>query len=120
MAVNPVQAQAQMHTQMAYAPPVLRPASPASSVGTVYPDDATSLSDNEQCLSQAAFERKWEEKLGLTGEKRKEEEQAEQDPLLGSGGRVLTDEQRRGPFDIFFCSLRDFRTCFQPFIPLSW
>src|SRR5882762_2811126 len=48
-----------------YAPPVLRAPSPASSIGTSYAPDATSLSDTEAELSQAAFEQKWGGKLRL-------------------------------------------------------
>ncbi|KAI6027433.1 hypothetical protein BKA83DRAFT_4228784 [Pisolithus microcarpus] len=47
----------------AYAPPVIRPPSPASSVGTVYEPDQTSQSDAE--LSKEEFEQKWLAKLHL-------------------------------------------------------
>ena len=67
----------QHHTE--YAPPVLRAPSPASSVGTAYAEDQTSLSDSE--LSQAAFEKKWEERLEL-GLRRQEEELANSSPLI--------------------------------------
>ncbi|OAX44324.1 hypothetical protein K503DRAFT_449181 [Rhizopogon vinicolor AM-OR11-026] len=54
----------QIHTgDPAYASPVIRPPSPASSVGTAYGPDETSLSDLE--LSQDAFERKWTANLRL-------------------------------------------------------
>jgi hypothetical protein len=48
----------------AYAPPLIRPPSPASSIGTVYGPDDTSLSDVE--LDDAAFARKTAERLRLT------------------------------------------------------
>lgn len=51
-----------------YAPPVIRAPSPASSLGTVYPPDATSPSDDEAEISQAAFENKWHEQLRLRRE----------------------------------------------------
>ncbi|KIL59054.1 hypothetical protein M378DRAFT_169814 [Amanita muscaria Koide BX008] len=62
-----------------YAPPVLRAASPASSVGTVYGEDQTSLSDLE--LNDAALARKYEDLLELR-KPRKEEEEANQFLLL--------------------------------------
>ncbi|PFH49970.1 hypothetical protein AMATHDRAFT_4442 [Amanita thiersii Skay4041] len=62
-----------------YAPPVLRAASPASSVGTVYGEDQTSIADLE--LSDAALARKYEDLLELH-KPRKEEEEANQCPLL--------------------------------------
>jgi len=62
-----------------YAPPVLRAASPASSVGTVYGEDQTSLSDRE--LNDAALARKYEDLLELR-KPRREEEEANQSPLL--------------------------------------
>jgi hypothetical protein len=46
-----------------YAPPLIRPPSPASSIGTVYGDDETSQSDAE--LDDAAFASKHEEALKL-------------------------------------------------------
>jgi hypothetical protein len=64
-----------------YAPPVLRAASPASSVGTAYGADQTALSDTEEMLPQHAFERKWEERLGL-GMPRPEELKTLESPLL--------------------------------------
>lgn len=64
-----------------YAPPVIRAASPASSVGTAYGVDQTAFSDSEGYLDQTAFERKWEERLGL-GEPRAEEAIANRPPLL--------------------------------------
>jgi len=69
----------QHHTE--YAPPVLRAPSPASSIGTTYGEDQTSFSDCEDQLSQPAFERKWEERIGL-GAPQKEEIEANQEPLL--------------------------------------
>ncbi|KAF9445383.1 hypothetical protein P691DRAFT_611101, partial [Macrolepiota fuliginosa MF-IS2] len=64
-----------------YAPPVLRAPSPASSVGTTYGPDQTSLSDSEHQISQVAFERKWLAKLDLD-KPRKEEEEANESPLI--------------------------------------
>jgi hypothetical protein len=69
----------QHHTE--YAPPVLRAPSPTSSVGTTYPEDRTSFSDSEHQLGQAAFERKWEERLEL-GKPGREEELANISPLI--------------------------------------
>ncbi|KAI6123382.1 hypothetical protein EDD16DRAFT_1704333 [Pisolithus croceorrhizus] len=56
----------------AYAPPVIRPPSPASSVGTVYEPDQTSQSDTE--LSKEEFEQKWLAKLHLDDLKIEEED----------------------------------------------
>ncbi|KIO06139.1 hypothetical protein M404DRAFT_74033, partial [Pisolithus tinctorius Marx 270] len=56
----------------AYAPPVIRPPSPASSVGTVYEPDQTSQSDVE--LSKEEFEQKWLAKLHLGDLKIEEED----------------------------------------------
>jgi hypothetical protein len=69
----------QHHTE--YAPPVLRAPSPTTSVGTAYPEDQTSFSDCEHQLSQAAFEKKWEECLGL-GKPRRGEDFANISPLI--------------------------------------
>ncbi|RDB14531.1 hypothetical protein Hypma_016338 [Hypsizygus marmoreus] len=69
----------QHHTE--YAPPVIRAPSPASSIGTTYGEDQTSFSDCEEQISQAAFEKKWEDRIGL-GKPREEEEWANQEPLL--------------------------------------
>lgn len=69
----------QHHTE--YASPVLRAPSPASSVGTAYAEDQTSISDSEHQLSQAAFEKKWEERLEL-GKPRQEEEMANISALI--------------------------------------
>ncbi|KIJ64416.1 hypothetical protein HYDPIDRAFT_132255 [Hydnomerulius pinastri MD-312] len=55
----------------AYASPVIRAPSPASSVGTAYGPDETAQSDSE--LSQEAFEQKWSAKLKLDGPKIEEE-----------------------------------------------
>jgi len=64
-----------------YASPVVRAPSPASSVGSTFKPDLTSLSDSEDQLSQEAFERKWEERLQL-GQPTMEELLANEDPLL--------------------------------------
>lgn len=69
------------HHHPEYAPPVLRAPSPASSVGTSYGADQTSFSDSEHQLSQVAFERKWEDRIGL-GNPSIEEETANLGPLL--------------------------------------
>lgn len=49
----------------AYASPVIRAPSPASSVGTAYGPDETTQSDSE--LSLDAFQQKWSSKLKLDG-----------------------------------------------------
>ncbi|KDR83102.1 hypothetical protein GALMADRAFT_221072 [Galerina marginata CBS 339.88] len=67
------------HTE--YADPVLRLPSPASSVGTAYGADQTSFSDSEAQLSQAAFERKIEDRMELNAP-RDEELRADREPLL--------------------------------------
>ncbi|KAK7048651.1 hypothetical protein R3P38DRAFT_2870666 [Favolaschia claudopus] len=66
-------------TNPEYADALIREPSPASSVGTVYGPDQTTWSDDE--LNQAAFERKWEDRLDLKRATR-EEELAEADPLF--------------------------------------
>ncbi|KAL4073207.1 hypothetical protein V8B97DRAFT_198033 [Scleroderma yunnanense] len=58
----------------AYASPVIRPPSPASSVGTAYGPDQTSQSDIE--LSKEDFEQKWLGKLNLDGLTIKEEDKS--------------------------------------------
>ena len=68
------------HTHITeYADPVLRPASPASSLGSAYTPDQTSLSDSE--LSDTAFERKCLEQLALD-QPSAEEVEADRDPLV--------------------------------------
>lgn len=47
----------------AYAPPLIRPPSPASSIGTSYGPDETTLSDSE--LDPVAFAMKCEARLNL-------------------------------------------------------
>lgn len=69
----------------AYADPVIRPASPASSVGTAYGPDQTAFSDLEEQIPQQPFERKWEALIGLH-HPRKEELVADRDPLLSVPG----------------------------------
>lgn len=64
-----------------YAPPVIRAPSPASSVGTVYGPDQTSLSDSEEQLDQPSFERKIDDRLSL-GNMRHSEEMMNMGPLL--------------------------------------
>ncbi|KAF5318191.1 hypothetical protein D9619_012152 [Psilocybe cf. subviscida] len=74
-----------------YADPVLRPPSPASSVGTAYEPDQTSHSDSEFQLSQPAFERKVKEKIELD-RPRPEELEADKDPLImveGANGQPV-------------------------------
>ena len=85
------------HTE--YADPVLRPPSPASSIGTSYGADQTSRSDREDQLPQPDFERKCDELIGLHLP-RKEELQADQDPLLtvpGPDGPVRISEKKLDP-----------------------
>ena len=70
--------------------------SPTSSVGTVYGLDETALSDTEYKLSDSAFARKCEEQMELHMP-RKEETEADQDPLLTipqSGGMPLRISER--------------------------
>ena len=73
-----------------YADPVLRPASPASSLGTEYGPDQTSFSDSE--LSGTTFEKKCLERLELD-QPREEELDANKDPLitiqLSPGGKAV-------------------------------
>jgi hypothetical protein len=71
--------QAPQHTD--YASPVLRAASPASSVGTSYHSDQTAQSDAELELPQQAFEQKWQERLQLR-QPTQEEADAYENPLL--------------------------------------
>ena len=63
-----------------YASPVLRAASPASSLNTPCPEQL-SLSDDDDNLSPLEFKLKWEERLGI-GMPRPEELQANENPLL--------------------------------------
>jgi hypothetical protein len=70
--------------------------SPASSVGTVYGLDETAYSDSEYKLSDSAFARKREEEMELYMP-RKEEIEADQDPLLTipqSGGMPVRISER--------------------------
>lgn len=83
-----------------YAPPVLRAPSPASSLGTTYAPDATSFSDSETELFQAAFEKKWEDKLRLGREFAREwngdlGEEGEGDEDW-NGMRAVRDREREG------------------------
>lgn len=55
----------------AYASPVIRAPSPASSVGTAYGPDESNQSDQE--LSPEAFQQKWSSKLKLDGPRIEEE-----------------------------------------------
>lgn len=71
--------QHQLHSE--YASPVVRVPSPASSLGTTYGRDQTSFSDSELNVGQQAFERKWENKIGLR-DPRPEEAELDQGPLL--------------------------------------
>jgi hypothetical protein len=63
-----------------YASPVLRGASPASSLNTPCPDQPL-LSDDDDNLPPLEFKLKWEERLGI-GMPRPEELQANENPLL--------------------------------------
>ncbi|KAF7364886.1 hypothetical protein MVEN_00359100 [Mycena venus] len=83
-----------------YADPVIREPSPASSVGTQYGPDRTSLSDDE--LDQFAFERKWEDRLDLR-RATKEEELADADPLFP---RPSTHVEERVLFERIVRNLR--------------
>jgi len=73
-----------------YADPVIREASPASSVGSVYGPDQTASSDSESLLDQPAFERKWEDRLDLRRATR-EEELADAEPLFPRPSSVLEE-----------------------------
>lgn len=75
-----------------YDSPVLRPPSPASSIGTTYPQDQTSFSDSD-ILTEAEFQRKWENKIGL-GHPTKEEDAAEEPVLLGEWPVASSAEER--------------------------
>lgn len=80
MTALPTEAMIPTHVHITeYADPVLRPASPASSLGTAYGPDETSLSDSE--LTSISFVRKCLEQLELHLP-RKDEVEAEQDPLI--------------------------------------
>ncbi|KAJ7707549.1 hypothetical protein B0H17DRAFT_917742 [Mycena rosella] len=83
-----------------YADPVIRAASPASSVGSIHAPDQTASSDSESVLSQPAFERKWTDRLDLARATR-EEERADAEPLLlrpatALEERVLSERVVRG------------------------
>lgn len=90
-----------------YADPLIRPASPATSVGTQYEPDQTSFSDSEEQLSDAALDRKYTEKNGAE-DQRRGEIQAENDPLLTFpvpggksvriGDRKLEPQDEQGAF----------------------
>ena len=78
-----------------YAPPVIRAASPASSLGTVYPPDTTSPSDDETEISQAAFENKWHEKLRL-GREFVREWQGDSSGTAEEGTWTVKDREKAG------------------------
>jgi len=86
-----------------YAPPVLRAPSPASSLGTSYAPDATSLSDSEAVLSHAAFEKKWEDRLRLGREFAREwngddadDDSDEGETMEWEAGRAQRDREKEG------------------------
>lgn len=84
------------HGQTAYAPPVtVRAPSPASSIGTLYDDDATS--EHEAHMSDIEFMRFCEEKIRLN-HPRPEEERAEREPLIRDQARGKGGEQELGAF----------------------
>jgi len=78
---HPPQTHAAHVSVPSYAPPAYRPASPASSVGTAYPPDQTSLSDTESFIAQNAFEHKQEMLIGL-GRQRDDEKNNEKEVLI--------------------------------------
>ena len=88
------------HSTTVYAPPVTcRAASPASSIGTQYDEDATS--DHELSMTNFEFERSCDEKIGLW-EPRPEETFAERDilvtdPARGQGGPLEQGELGQPP-----------------------
>jgi len=83
-----------------YAPPVLRPPSPASSIGTSYAPDATSFSDTAAELSQYSFEKKWEDKLRLSREFAREwrgdDDDNDDGDVDSQGTRTKMDKDRDG------------------------
>ena len=77
-----------------YAPPVIRQASPANSIGTEYGPDETSESDRE--LGPAEFEKKIEEQIGFKLE-RSSETEANRNVLLP---RPTNSAEERSEFAI--------------------
>ncbi|EKM51543.1 uncharacterized protein PHACADRAFT_261747 [Phanerochaete carnosa HHB-10118-sp] len=73
-----------------YAPPVLRAPSPTDSIGTDYGPDETT--PDEERLSDAEFAKICQQRLRL-GDMRREEREAEADPLLQKPKNP--DEERR-------------------------
>ncbi|KAF5311588.1 hypothetical protein D9611_009487 [Ephemerocybe angulata] len=92
------------HGTTAYAPPVTcRAPSPASSIGTLYDDDATS--DHELNMTPLEFERFCEEKIKIS-QPRPEEERAERDVLVTDKARGAGGEAEQALFERIMNNLR--------------
>ncbi|KAJ2926307.1 hypothetical protein H1R20_g10787, partial [Candolleomyces eurysporus] len=92
------------HGTTVYAPPVTcRAPSPASSIGTLYDDDATS--DTELDMKQSEFERFCEEKIKLR-HPRPEEERADKDVLITDKARGQGGEAEQALFERILANLR--------------
>jgi hypothetical protein len=65
----------------AYAPPLIRPPSPASSIGTAYGDDETSDIDDPAVINNVAFDQRVFDSL-LIHQPSDAEAKANADPLL--------------------------------------
>ena len=89
---------ASAHPHVEYNPPTtVGPPSPATSVGSRHPDDATSASDSESVLPQYLFERKWADKIGL-GHPTPEEILGNREPLLTRPPEDSEQEKRAPSF----------------------
>ncbi|KAJ3511707.1 hypothetical protein NMY22_g15566 [Coprinellus aureogranulatus] len=92
------------HGTTAYAPPVtVRAPSPASSIGTLYSDDATS--DHELRMSEVEFARFCEEKIKLN-HPRPEEERAQREPLIRDPARGKGGDAEHALYERIVASLR--------------
>ncbi|KAG6848666.1 hypothetical protein H0H93_015037 [Arthromyces matolae] len=94
------------HTE--YATPVIRSASPASTIGTIYPEDQTSFSDSEEAMSQSVFESKCIARIGLDIP-RPEEMEADNDPILPRHPPGSVEEQHlfRSVYSRLSAAVRD-------------
>ncbi|KAL0574940.1 hypothetical protein V5O48_007014 [Marasmius crinis-equi] len=94
----------QAHHHVEYPPPTTAgPPSPATSVGSRHPEDATSTSDSEDVLPQPLFELKWADKIGL-GQPTEEEIMGNKEPLLPRPPAGSADEKRQ--FEMVLQNLR--------------
>ncbi|TEB40156.1 hypothetical protein FA13DRAFT_1808416 [Coprinellus micaceus] len=92
------------HGTTAYAPPVtVRAPSPASSIGTLYDEDATS--DNEAHMTESDFKRFCDDKIGLN-KPRPEEERALREPLIKDPARGRGGEQEQALYERIVANLR--------------